>query len=440
MKIIRELGNAEYFYYLYNKLAPTNFVIVASLSIPIEEKEISKAMNILVNSNDIFRMKIVPISLTQLAFCEKPIQTIEAHAITGPANMLESLMAVEVNTPMRNDNEVLHLTIFTEDESKSQHLLFTFNHILTDATSAVEMVQKTVAYASSKNLPSVVEHKTVSLNLESLLPSIVRGMGFLRSAFSLVKRSFLTGRRSKIMQQRIFGEYNFQSRSVNIKSICLKEYSSQKLIELARTNHLTVHHLLSSVIAVIIRNQYEWKGKFPLIISTPVSLRKMLDPEIDVDVPGLYISIPKLRIPVGNDDDIFEVAQLIKTELQHVIHSNEVLILWKLLPRKKFPNTSEGLKQMDRTFSKNNDSAMISNLGVVPILPELKPKNPLRSLHFAVAPPKDALLCCAVCSYREEMVLNFCFNADLLQHDICQTLYQEFESCINKIVGSAEYQ
>jgi len=271
------------------------------------------------------------------------------------------------------------------------------------------------------------------LNLERMLPSSVRGLGFLRTAFSLVRRSVLIKRRDKKLQQRISGEYNFHSRSVYINRIRIQKQPSQNIRKLARNNRLTIHHILSAILAVIVRKQYEQKGKIPLTISMPVSLRKMLNPEIDFEVPGLYISVPKLNIPVSNDDHIVKVAKLIKTELQHVIHSKEVLILWNLLTRKKFPNTGEGLERMDMTFSKNADSAMITNLGVIPIIPELESKNLIRSLHFAVAPPKDALLCCAVSSYREEMVLNFCFNTDLLPKNNCQTLYQEFESELNEI-------
>ncbi len=433
MKIIRKLGNAEYFYYLYNKLAPTNFVVIASLNINLEIKAISKSLNTLVNTYEIFGTKIVPVSSTQLAFCENPIQTIEPHEVIGPANMLNSIIAQEVNSPLKHDNEPLHITIFTENESKSQHLLFTFNHILTDAAAAVMMVQKTVAYALSGRVPLAVDQKAISLNLERMLPSSVRGLGFLRTAFSLVRRSVLIKRRDKKLQQRISGEYNFHSRSVYINRIRIQKQPSQNIRKLARNNRLTIHHILSAILAVIVRKQYEQKGKIPLTISMPVSLRKMLNPEIDFEVPGLYISVPKLNIPVSNDDHIVKVAKLIKTELQHVIHSKEVLILWNLLTRKKFPNTGEGLERMDMTFSKNADSAMITNLGVIPIIPELESKNLIRSLHFAVAPPKDALLCCAVSSYREEMVLNFCFNTDLLPKNNCQTLYQEFESELNEI-------
>ena len=62
-------------------------------------------------------------------------------------------------------------------------------------------------------------------------------------------------------------------------------------------------------------------------------------------------------------------------------------------------------------------------------------RNPIQSLYFAVAPPRDAVFCNAACSFNGEMVLSFCINTDLLSKDVYTRMFQNFKKELLEITN-----
>lgn len=72
------------------------------------------------------------------------------------------------------------------------------------------------------------------------------------------------------------------------------------------------------------------------------------------------------------------------------------------------------MRMMDERFSNHPPSSMITNCGEIPYLESQSGNAPLQRLYFAVAPPKDVLLCTAASSFQDSMNLNLSFNTDWL--------------------------
>jgi len=435
MDFIRELGHAEYFYYMYNKLASTNFVVAVELRQAIRKGALSDSVNSLFKEYEVFHSKIETKSATRLAFCRGSFQHIGLSEQAGKKSALNPCIAKEVSTPMEIESCPLRLTIFTEVDSKTQFLLFTFNHLFNDASSALVLVQKTLALTLSETGSITLQKQSFSPNQEQLYPCSVHGLSFLKAIVSMIKRDRSVKKKYGRMEQRISKKYSDQSRNIDLMRTSLNKMRTRNLLAIARKNGLTVHHLLCAIQLMVVRRHYHSSGVVPLSMSMPVNLRGMLHPVVDPETPGLYISIPKLSIPVGVHPNLMELASVVKSELERKISSKEVFILWSLLPRSRIPNSEEGLCSMNALFSKNPESTMISNLGAVPVLPVLESWNPIHSLHFAVAPPKDAMFCSAVCSFNGEMVLSICFNTDLLSKDVYKCMFQNFKKELLEITS-----
>lgn len=180
-----------------------------------------------------------------------------------------------------------------------------------------------------------------------------------------------------------------------------------------------MHHLLCAVQLVALRRLYDKKGVIPLVIAMPVNLRRMLDPPVSSGVPGLFIALPKLSIPVSEEHTPIEIARIIKTSLGDILATGEVLVSWKLLPRFIFSATPKGLAKAQAIFSQNPDFSMLTNMGAISRIDPFNAVSPVTNIHFAVAPPKDSLACLSACTYDGVMNINLCFNSDLLSHQRC---------------------
>ncbi len=431
MKIIRELGNAEYLYHLYNKIASTNFSIIIELNKHIEFNDLKISTNTIMNNHEIFCSKITKTNKTKIVFEKNNKHNYSIEQISGSKEDLNSIVEKNINTKFKNENIPLQIIEFTDEQTNTINVIFTFNHIFTDANSAILISQKIILSAYNKNYDIKEPKQTVLPNLESLMPKSVTGYSFIRILFKFIIKNIYF--RFKFGQQTPIGKekYNFNSRNIKIYKFILDREQFKFFTENCRKHNLTVHYVLSAIQMNVLRNENHSKGLMPISLLSPINLRDKLIPQINPNTPGLYIAIPKLNIAINSDENILLIARKIKKELLEQIYNNEIFILWKLFNKSKFPCEQEGLNNFEMFSSNKSTSTMITNVGVVPDINPNKLENPINTIQFAVAPSKDVSLCSAVCSYGNRMIINYCVNTDLISNDISAEL---IEKMINKIL------
>lgn len=411
-KFIRELGNTEYFFYLYDKIASTNFSVIIELKKSISIESLKKSINLIVNSYEIFCTKIVASTKTKLYFEKNDKTDYDIISKSGSAESLTSIIEEEINTPIKNGKGSLRVIYFTDNTDNKVYMIFTFNHTLTDAIAGIKISQNIILYAYDSNAKPYKQ--AILPSLEQLFPKSTKGFTFFRSILRFIIKNIKFTKKYRKPLSLEESQYNFNSRNIKIYKIVISENDYKPLIENCKKHNLTVHHILSAIQIIAFRKNYSNTGKIPIALSMPVNLRKMLSTEVDSNIPGLFISIPKLNIKVSERENILEIAKNVKQVLFQKESNREFFISFNVVPKSKFPFNEQGLKKFELLCFKNPPSSMITNVGIIPSLDGFNDENPIQSISFSVAPPKDALLCSSVCSYNDKMIINYCFNIDLI--------------------------
>jgi NRPS condensation-like uncharacterized protein len=430
---IRFLGNAEYFYFLYNRIATTNFVVLIESSERLETANLQTAIEAVIDKYEVFRMHIVVESPTRLSFVTGDSRIPRIIHLQPSTIELNTVIEIEINTPLETEDTPFRFTIYSDEEASSHHLIITFNHTLIDASAAVSIAQEILLAAK---FPHKFESSAQTLlpNLEKLLPRKTRGIFVLKAILLMVMRGLKSTKLYGKPEKSTKGRYNYKSRNIHLQRMQLNSEKTTAIIELARKNSITVHHLLSAVQLVAFRKFYKEEGVLPLMIAMPVNLRNFLTPPLPLNAPGLFISIPKLTIPIPKEYFTIEIARMVKSNLDDQIASGEAVVLWKILPRSIFKASPQGIRNVDIAFSKNPDYSMLSNLGVVPTIEPFRNIDFVGNIQFGVAPPKDCMLCVSVCSHNGSMNINLCFNTDLLTYDNCTQYIAEYNKVLNTLL------
>ncbi len=431
---IRLLGNAEYFYFLYNRIASTNFVVLIESPERLEIANLQTAIELVIERYEAFRIDIVVESPTRISFATGNSRMPQIIHINSSTKELNTVIESEINTPLQTEDTPFRLTIYSDEELNSHNLIITFNHTLIDASAAV-LIAQDILFAAK--CPHKYESSSQPLhpNLERLLPQKARGIFVLKAIMIMVMRGLKTSKLYGKPEKSTEGRYNFRSRNIHLERVQLNGEKTTAIVEMTRKNSITVHHLLSAIQLVAFRNFYKREGTLPLMIAMPVNLRNMLTPPVPPNAPGLFISIPKLIIPIADENATIEIAKMVKCELDSQMASGEAAVLWKLLPRSIFKTSPQGINKIEMAFSKNPDYSMISNLGVVPAIAPMTKAGIVSNIHFAVAPPKDCMLCVSVCSCNGFMNINICFNTDLLTIDNCIQYTAEYNKILTSLLN-----
>lgn len=433
-KIIRELGNAEYFYYLANKITSTNFSVIFELNESVSLEDLKRSTSQIVETYEKLRIKIIRSSETNLSFVKNEQPNIGIVHKTGSSESLISLIEQEINSSFENENDPFRVTCFTNSDQNSEHIIFTFSHTLTDATAAIMIAQKIILNAFKKDFDVKISKQNVLPNVERVFPKKAKGLLFLRLLYRFVIRKIKFERKYGKLRPLKKGLYNINSRNIKNYRIVIENLEYAQLLEKCRKNKVTVHHILSALQILALRKEYSENGKIPIEISMPVNLRNMLSSKISSDIPGLYISIPSLTIVVDEEENILEIAENVKDILSQKISLGEIFVTFNVLKKSKFPCNEQGIKNLEAMFSKNQPTTMITNVGLIQAIDDKF--IPFHSVEFSVAPSKHALLCSSVCSYNNTMIINCCFNVDLLPERDAKLFFERMKKQLNVFLMS----
>lgn len=431
-KFIRDLGKAEYFYHLANKIASTNFSVIFELNESVSPEDLKQSVNRIVEAYEMFCTKIISSGETNLSFVKNEEPNIEIVHKTSPSESLISLIEQEINSPFENENDPFRVICFTNSDQNSEHIVFTFNHTLTDATAAIMIAQKIILNAFKKDFDVKINKQDVLPNVEQVFPKKAKGFLFLRLLYRFVIRKIKFARKYGKLRPLKKGLYNINSRNIKNYRIVIEDSEYTQLVEKCRENKVTVHHILSALQIHALRKEYSENGKIPIEISMPVNLRNKLSTKIDSDIPGLYISIPSLTTAVNEEENVLEIAKNVKDILTQKISQGEIFVTFNVLSKSKFPCNEQGIKNLEAMFSKNQPTTMITNVGLIQAIDDNCKQ--IRSVEFSVAPSKHALLCSSVCSFNNTMIINCSFNTDLLPGKEIELFFERIKNQLDNFL------
>ena len=412
---IRRLGNAEYFYYQYNKIAPTNIAVVLELNKYINPSDLRNAINIVVNNYQSFCTTINSTNDTDLFFKRSDKLKYSVNNLSGNTNNLREIVEHKTNTALAPDNLPIDTTYFINTETNSYHIIFTINHLHTDAIGGILICKEILKFVYHNESDTLKTFQELHPNLEQFFPRSAKGWTFINGLTKYFYHYWKYYRKWEKFKYYELNKYSFGHRKLTTKYIIIQNSDFNQLLNRSRKLDLTLNQILSAIQILAFRNEIQIEGKIPLVLSIPINLRNKLTQKIESDVPGLFIAIPKLTIFATQNDNLYSVARKIKQDLRNQINMGQIFINWKMLPRSRFNTKKNGLRNVEKMFLKNIPSSIITNVGNIEYSNYVD--KYIKSIYFAVAPPKDALLCSALSSYKKKLTINYCFNSSLMSID-----------------------
>ena len=318
------------------------------------------------------------------------------------------------------------MVCFAHCDQKSEHIVFTFNHTLIDATAAITIAQKIILKAFKKDFAVTNAQQGILPSVEKMFPRKAKGFAFLRPLSTLIIRRIKFIKKYGKLRPLNKGFYNINSRNIKNYRIVIKDSEYTQLVEKCKVKNVTVHHILSALQIRALRKEYSQRGNIPIEISMPVNLRNKLSTNINADIPGLYISLPSLAIAVNEEENVLEIASNVKDTFSQMISQDEIYVSLNILPKFLFPCNEQGIKKLEQTFSKNQPSTIITNVGLIQAIDDTC--THIRSIEFSVAPAKHTLLCSSVCSFNNAMTINYWFNTDLLPEKDTEIFFERMKN------------
>lgn len=195
----------------------------------------------------------------------------------------------------------------------------------------------------------------------------------------------------------------------------------------SRKNASTTQILAALFIDTIYREYWKSsKKKGPIALNLPVNLRNFFDSETTMN----FFAVTHIEFTPGKEEPVFdEILQSVKEQMEEKITKEkmEEIISYNVGYEKKLIRflplviKELGTKAI-YSRSEKSYTMTLSNLGKVELLPAYA--DEVESFHAVMGVGKSQTLKCAVCSYRNEMVITFAsvFEAAYLQKTFFRTL------------------
>ena len=403
--ISRKLGKTEYFYWLYNKIECTNFVLATTLKSKTTaiclEPHIERTLKNFSRLQEVIHQE----KSSYPVFIKNKIFRSTIAYRHGDHNTYNSLLVKELSEPFQGEQAPVRALLFFLSPENKLFLALTFNHVFTDARGALTVFSFLLndIYSSKANTPAYKISPTPSQ--ESLLPGSVKG-------FSLLRHLIHTGRRN-INNNSCSAQNQIYPAPQREFSLFRETFNSERtgcIVKYCKAGKISLTSLLAAIQCSLVRDLIPSREETRVVINIPFDNRKSVLNEENEGMPGLYITIPQIDLPVKADYNIGDLARIIDSKLQSLRSSNERFLTFQLFPARLFPPGKRGVRLLSKSLGKKPVSSMLTNLGRVNLESDKNEVLPVPYLDFLVAPSRDCIICTSAVTYKNCLSLSLAIN------------------------------
>jgi len=402
----RPVGTAERFYWLFDRVSCTNFVVVAELVRPIDPGALAEALG---EARQAYPLLDARIGLDEkgqvilepgLAPAER--SRVDVRAVDGDG---AAGVATQLSEPFPWGSHPLHRFALHRRADSSERLVATFHHALLDARSGLWLVERILARAlcgealgSAPALPPCQE---------SLYPARWKGVRARLGALGMVLRGRLESMGS--VQIPIEGQ---GPRRPLVLSLALDPPASAAWLERARREGTTVHGGLCAAQLIALRAEIEEQGSRKLSLYHPVDLRPSFEPALETSAPGMFISMVPTSHQLGPEIDLWGLAREIRARVVCAVERGDAHLAWTGSPPMWiFPPDERGARREQKMMDLLPPMTVVSNVGRVGA-PSAALLQAVRGLHFAMGPQTGCPLLSAVTTWGGTLRVNLCFDRE----------------------------
>ncbi len=410
---MRKIGKTEYFYWLYDQIECTNFVLSASLLKLDLCLSVERPLEQTIKNIQRLQERLVLTKNKEIYFkvSDKNRTTISYRF--GNTEKLKRLMITELSTKFKDDQVPIRVLLYLLIPENKFILIVTFNHVFTDGSGALKIFRELIRniYETGQNAQAKVITPTPSQ--ESLLPPSVKGVRLSIKGLKVLHRR---KKQSRIDNKDIASYLSCpKERKLLLEKAELSKAQSLQLLIACRKRKISITSYLAAVQCSVIRDLIDDRGNIPIPIQIPFDNRSRLLPLDRCDIPGLYITIPELRPQINKDYDIWNLAGSIGSEIKRISDSWERYMTFQLFPRKLFRPDQRGVEKLKRALSNKEIASTLTNMGRIEKRVGQSMLTFVDSLDFAVAPARNCILCSSVVTYNEKIHINLVYNTAIVE-------------------------
>lgn len=429
--LLRPLSGAERFYWLLDRVACTNFVILAAVDGPVSPAALGQALD-QARARHPLLGATVRVDGILARFVQLPEAPLLPTVREGDEEAWLATGAAELDHPFPPGTHPLVRVALLRDEAVDR-LVFTFNHGISDARSAALLVEEVLRYlpapggsgAPSSLLPLPLHPPQEALyplafrgwraRLRAMVLNLVDVVGFLR-----VGARLLPGvDRTRWLPRRV-RTFHFH----------LPEEQTTALVERCRQERTTVQGALCAAQALAIREELPGEGVLGVVVGSAVDMRAHLVPPLAPENLGMYASFVPSGFRVARDTPFWDLAREARGRLERRLAVGGPFLVWSTFPGPwLIPPDETGARRLLGSVLAAPPSSFVTNLGRLPG-PEGDPGPGVRDLRFLMAPQPGSVLCTSVLSFRGALRIASSCNLSVMDADRGRVLAERVVSLL----------
>lgn len=411
--LARPLGKAERFYWLYDRVSCTNFVVVAEFDELPPREPLIRALDTARRRHPLLGVRIVIGDEGEVCYEPGPAGSISVPVVPGGQQgwRTEIIKQLDARFPDGAFPLLRCMAIPSTTEDGTSAVVFTFHHGVTDAGAATRLVEEVLTDALL-GLP--VDDSTFPARppQEALYDNPFRGIGgllrrlwyALTDALERIRRGTPRALPDPFARGRV--------RSLVLERIQLRRDRTVILRHRCRKHRTTIHGVLGAVQLMALSEEFRGEDAGNELLGSAIGMRERLKPPVTARELGMFISMVRTQHHVGEDVKPWDLARDVKAEIERRVTRGDAHLLWSTFPpNSQFPPSAQGAAKLASVIDIQALPSILTNIGRVG--PEAG-SGPIRALHFAMAPHTGCALVTAVCSYRGQLVANCTFDTRMV--------------------------
>lgn len=432
-RLIRPLGEAERFFWLFDRVNCMNFAIYAELDEALETGDVQQSLNDLVAMTPALRVR-VEAEGKKLFFVEGDTPQIQVEKIQQPDDW-KGRVLTEMVRPFIPCSLPMIRCLLVEGEQTASVVVVIFNHTIADGRSGIQFTKRLLRRVLGERC-EVPDEDALLPAMESLFPDKYQNIGGkIRGNLFRLKERFEWKRYGKLESFPDYSSEIKQAREASSFQLTLEEALLTNLKAKARKEKTTLHGLIGAAQLLALRDEFGDDASHPMLLTSLADMRGQLTQSVPAETLALQVTFLVAAHRVEHNGSIWELARDVRQQLQEKLANGEGHHFWNSLPSSLFvpPNQKGAERLLKITKWLSPPSTLISNMGDVSD-PEPTRLSQVQNLSLLICPSSVTPINNTVNSWNGRLIINL--NYDALKMDSARI--ERIAKTMEWFIGQAE--
>jgi hypothetical protein len=409
-KMVRTLGEAERFFWLYDQVNCMNFAVYAELDKTISIERLERSLNELVLETPALQVK-VETEGNRLYFVEENGSPLQVEPIQSGKEWKKTVLA-EMSRPFLLCSWPMIRCLLLETADNKMITVVIFQHTVVDGRSGINFTKKLLRRALGEVSHCPTQNALLPA-MESLFPDKQRGIGGkLRGNLFRLLEGFEWKKQGKPEQLPGYQTDIEPEREPCSFPLILEEELLTQLLAKAREEKTTLHGLIGAAQLLALREEFGDSESHAMTLTSLADMRDSLTQPVSAEVVALQITFLVTTHRVDEQASIWKLARDVRQQLRQKLIKGDGYHFWNSFPPPLFvpPNKKGANRLLKMTRLISPPSTLISNVGdVSDTKSELL--SGVRSLSFLVCPSSITPINSTVNGWNGRLFINMNYDA-----------------------------